>query len=106
MFGLALHYSFLFFAKKQGIGEDDLKFFAVAGLMLGMNQLMIFMILNGALGVIFGLIWTRLKKDNTFPFAPALALAFLSCALFKINYIEVFGALLYMFEKHISRTAY
>jgi len=106
VFGLILHYGFSFLTKKQGIGEDDLKFFAVAGLMLGIDQLLVFMILSGALGMIFGVVWMRLKKDNTFPFAPSLALAFLSCALFKINYIESFGMLLYLFEKYITKTAY
>ncbi|MES2677819.1 MAG: prepilin peptidase [Pseudomonadota bacterium] len=105
-FGLVLDYGFFFFTKKQGIGEDDLKFFAVAGLTLGIDQLLIFMIINGVLGTIFGVIWTRFKKDNSFPFAPALAVAFLSCILFKINYIEDLGMLLYLFQKYITRTAY
>lgn len=105
-FGLILHYGFFFLTKKRGIGEDDLKFFAVAGLMLGIDQMMIFMILNGVLGTVFGLIWIRLKKDDTFPFAPALAVAFLSCVLFKINYVEGLGMLLYLFEKYITKTAY
>mgnify|MGYP003467691036 CR=1 FL=1 len=105
-FGLILHYAFFFFTKKQGIGEDDLKFFAVAGLMLGTDHLMIFMILNGVLGTIFGMVWMRLKKDDTFPFAPALATAFLSCILFKISYIEGFGMVLYLFQKYITKTLY
>jgi prepilin signal peptidase PulO-like enzyme (type II secretory pathway) len=106
IFGIVIHYGFLFFTKKQGIGEDDLKFFAVAGLMLGIDQLMIFMILNGILGTIFGLLWMHLKKDETFPFAPALSAAFLSLILFKINYVELLGILLYWFEKYITKTAF
>jgi len=106
IFGIIIHYSFLFIAKKPGIGEDDLKFFAIAGLMLGIDQLMIFMILNGILGTIFGLVWMWLKKDKTFPFAPALSVAFLSPILFKINYIEWLGLLLYWFEKYITKTAF
>ncbi len=106
MFGIIIHYSFLLIAKKQGIGEDDLKFFAIAGLMLGIDQLMIFMILNGIFGTVFGLLWMRLKKDETFPFAPALSAAFLSPILFNINYVECLGLLLYWFEKYITKTAF
>ena len=106
IFSVVLHYGFLFSTKKQGIGEDDLKFFAVAGLMLGIDQLILFMTLNGIFGIIFGLLWTRLKKDNTFPFAPVLAISFLLPILFKINYIEWFGMLLYMFQKYITNTAF
>lgn len=106
LFGLILHYGFFFFTKKQGIGVDDLKFFAVAGLMIGIDQMMIFMILSGILGTVFGLFWIRLKKDSTFPFAPALVAAFLICVLFKIDYIEILGMLLYLFEKYITKTAY
>ncbi len=95
LFGLALHYGFFICTSKQGIGEDDLKFFAVAGLMLGIDQLLIFMILSGVFGIIFGLIWMKIKKDNTFPFAPALALSFLICALFKLDYLWWFGIALY-----------
>jgi prepilin signal peptidase PulO-like enzyme (type II secretory pathway) len=104
--GIILHYGFWFLTKKQGIGEDDLKFFAMAGLMLGIDKLIIFMLLNGILGTVLGLLWTKLKKDDTFPFAPALAIAFLCCVIFKINYIEWFGLVLYWFEKYITKTAY
>ncbi len=106
IFGIVIHFGFWFLTKKQGIGEDDLKFFAIAGFMLGIDQLMIFMILNGVFGTIFGLFWMRLKKDQTFPLAPALSVAFLSPILFKINYIEWFGMLLYLFEKYITKTAF
>ncbi len=104
--GITLHYGFWFVTKKQGIGEDDLKFFAIAGLMLGIDKLLIFMILNGVIGTFFGLIWMRLKKDDTFPMAPALAISFLAPILFKVNYIEWFGMLLYLFEKYITKTAF
>jgi prepilin signal peptidase PulO-like enzyme (type II secretory pathway) len=104
--GIALHYGFWFVTKKQGIGEDDLKFFAIAGLMLGIDKLLIFMILNGVFGTVFGLIWMRLKKDDTFPMAPALAVAFLTPTLFQVKYIEWFGMLLYLFEKYITKTAF
>ena len=106
LFGIIIHFGFLFFTKKHGIGEDDLKFFAIAGLMLGIDRLMIYMILNGVFGAIFGIIWMKLKKDETFPFAPAITIAFFICVIFDIDYIEWFGYLLYLLQKHILGTAY
>jgi prepilin signal peptidase PulO-like enzyme (type II secretory pathway) len=87
IFSITLHYSFLFLTKKQGIGEDDLKFFAVAGFMLGIDQLILFMTLSGILGTVFGFFWIKLKKDNTFPFAPVLVVSFLIPTLFSVNYV-------------------
>ncbi len=103
---IILHYGFLFITKKRGIGEDDIKFFFVAGFFLGINQLMAFMIINGIFGVVFGLIWTKMKNDNTFPFAPALVAAFLIPNLFNIEYIEWLGFLLYWFQKYINITIF
>ena len=104
--GIVLHYGFWFATNKNGIGEDDLKFFAIAGLMLGIDYILIFMIINGIFGTIFGVLWTRLKKDDTFPFAPALSVAFLLPILIQINYIEWLGTAIYFFEKYITRTAF
>jgi prepilin signal peptidase PulO-like enzyme (type II secretory pathway) len=97
-FGLALHFGFYFVTKKQGIGEDDLKFFLVAGLMLGYDNLMIFMIINGLFGVIFGLFWTKILKDDTFPFAPALVASSLLCLIFKIDIVVILGTILYYIQ--------
>jgi prepilin signal peptidase PulO-like enzyme (type II secretory pathway) len=105
-FGLAVHFGFLFLTKKQGIGEDDLKFFAIAGLLLGIDQLLIFMILNGLLGGIFGILWMKLKNDDTFPFAPSICSSLLVCHFFKIDYIYMMGTALYWFEKYVLKTAY
>jgi prepilin signal peptidase PulO-like enzyme (type II secretory pathway) len=103
---VALYYSFWIATKKQGIGGDDLKFLAVAGLALGLDKFIIFMILSGLFGTIFGIIWTKIARDKTFPFAPALSLSFLLCLLFKIDYIKWFGTAFYLFEKYILKTAY
>ena len=40
------------------------------------------MFFSGAIGVIFGLIWKRIMKDETFPFAPALVVSLMICLLF------------------------
>ena len=41
----------------------------------------IFMMLSGIIGVIFGLIWQKITKDKTFPFAPALSISLMASLL-------------------------
>lgn len=91
IFGLIIKYGFLFLAKKDGLGIDDIKFFGVAGFLLGIEQFPIFMILSGLLGIIFGTIWKTIIKEETFPFAPALSLALILTLILKekINYFDL-----------------
>lgn len=62
--------------KKEAIGFGDVKLFGVAGLALGFEVLPSFLILSGALGVAFGTVWLTIRKENVFPFGPALIAAF------------------------------
>ena len=80
-FGFAIWLFFYYSAGIDGIGIDDFKFFLIAGFMLGLNNLILFMFLSGAIGAIFGGIWQKLKKDETFPFAPAICLSAYACLL-------------------------
>jgi leader peptidase (prepilin peptidase)/N-methyltransferase len=102
IFGIVVSYGFALVTKKQGIGGDDIKFFALAGFMLGIDQMTVFMMLSGFFGVVFGLIWTRLKKDETLPFAPSIVASFLICSLLKIDYVEWLGMLLYLYQTKIG----
>jgi leader peptidase (prepilin peptidase)/N-methyltransferase len=81
----ALMYGMLSFAlgkimaivlKKEALGMGDVKFFAVAGLWLGLSHLADFMMLGGVLGVVLGLVWLKVCKEPTFPFGPALIASF------------------------------
>lgn len=83
-FGIALHYIFKLATKRDGIGVDDIKFFAIAGFSLGIDQFAIFMFLSGFLGIIFGVIWQKVKNDDSFPFAPALIVAWV--ITFVVNF--------------------
>lgn len=85
LFGLILRYLFKVFTKRDGLGIDDIKFFAVAGFMIGIKQFAFFMFLSGAIGLIFGYIWQKVQKDNTFPFAPALILALITSLLINFQ---------------------
>ena len=63
--------------KKKALGMGDVKFFAVAGLWLGLSNLGAFCILGGVLGVILGVLWQKIRKEALFPFGPALITSFL-----------------------------
>lgn len=61
--------------KKEALGLGDVKFFAAAGLWIGIENLPLFMILSGMFGVIIGILWRLKTKQSTFPFGPALILS-------------------------------
>jgi prepilin signal peptidase PulO-like enzyme (type II secretory pathway) len=96
-FGLVLWFYFYIITKIDAIGVDDLKFFFVAGFLLGQENFLNFMFLSGIIGVIFGGFWTKIKKENIFPFAPALCLAALICLIFdkKFNIIDLAGYIIF-----------
>lgn len=75
LFGILLNFIFKYFFEKDGIGIDDIKFFAIAGFIIGIEKFAFFMFLSGIIGIIFGFIWQKVKKDNMFPFAPALIIS-------------------------------
>jgi prepilin signal peptidase PulO-like enzyme (type II secretory pathway) len=95
-FGLALWAFFYFAAGLEAIGVDDIKFLFIAGLMLGEKNFLIFTILTGFSGLIFGSIWQKIKKDETFPFAPALCISLFIVMLFgkKLDVVDIVGSLL------------
>ncbi len=61
---------------KQALGMGDVKFFAVAGLWLGVSSFSTFCILSGVFGVFLGLLWRKIKGEAAFPFGPALIASF------------------------------
>jgi prepilin signal peptidase PulO-like enzyme (type II secretory pathway) len=97
-FGLALLAFFYFTTTLEAIGTDDIKFFFVAGFMLGINNFLTFMMLSGFCGLIFGSLWQKIKNDETFPFAPAICTSSFICLLFgnKLDPVRLLG-LLYHF---------
>lgn len=65
--------------KREPMGLGDVKFFAAAGVWLGMDaqKLAIFLLLSGVLGVLLGIFWKARMKDPEFPFGPALIASFI-----------------------------
>ena len=96
-FGIVLWAFFYVITKVEAIGIDDLKFFFIAGLMLGIDNFLNFMFLSGVLGLVFGVIWQKITKEKTFPFAPALCASAYVWLLFNktINPIDILGSLLF-----------
>ncbi len=64
-----------FFLKKEALGFGDVKFFALAGLWLGLSWLPAFLIGAGVLGLFWGVGWRIIFKKQEFPFGPALILS-------------------------------
>lgn len=69
--------------KKPSLGFGDVKFYAVAGLWLGLSYLPIYMIMSGVIGVLWGAGHTQITKSKVFPFGPALILAFYICLILQ-----------------------
>ncbi len=64
-----------FVLKKPSLGFGDVKLFAVCGLWCGFSYLPYVLILSGVLGVIFGVCWSFFKKEDAFPFGPAIIIS-------------------------------
>lgn len=79
VFAYILYFLFLFLTKKEAIGIDDIKLFYSVGLLLGIDKFVDFAFFCGALGILFGVCWQRIKKDQTFPFAPAILTSTFIC---------------------------
>lgn len=74
--GLFLHYGYYWLRGFHGLGFGDVKFLFVAGLWLGtVAPLPAFVFYSGVIGVVFGVAWRVLFKQERFPFGPALAIS-------------------------------
>ena len=62
--------------KKEALGFGDVKFFAVAGLWLGVPYLSYFLMLAGICGIVIGLVYRLVFKNQYFPFGPALIVSY------------------------------
>lgn len=67
---------------KAAMGMGDVKFFAVAGLWLGMPLLSQFLVLSGLIGVVFGAVYKKWTGNEAFPFGPALIISMIISFVF------------------------
>ena len=72
---------------KESLGFGDVKFFAVAGLWLGLAALPYFLILSGVLAFGFALFWRLVRGQEVFPFGPSLIAAFFLMLLYQESFI-------------------
>lgn len=84
--GLSFLLRFFFWLglKKEALGLGDVKFFAAAGVWLGLSleTLTVFLFVSGISGVVLALAWRKATGDPEFPFGPALVLAFIASLLY------------------------
>lgn len=74
--GLLLHYGYYWLRGFHGLGFGDVKFLAVAGMWLGDVQHVVpFLCYSGLCGIVTGLLWKVVTKEQRFPFGPALAIS-------------------------------
>lgn len=69
--------------KKEVMGMGDVKFFAAAGIWLGLTHFAPFCFFAGIVGILFGIIWRIFIKEAYFPFGPALIVVFYILFLMK-----------------------
>jgi phospholipase/carboxylesterase len=73
-------YKFYPFLKNQEwLGFGDVKMMTISGLWLDISQIPLFLMIGGGLGVGMALFWRVLKKEQRFPFGPALAMSLIIC---------------------------
>jgi leader peptidase (prepilin peptidase)/N-methyltransferase len=76
--------------KKDALGFGDVKFYAAAGVWLGVSMLPIFMMVSGVLGVLHGGYCRLAHKSPIFPFGPSLILSLVICYIFKDMFLLYF----------------
>ena len=64
IFGIGLWLFFYYAGGIEAIGIDDLKFFFIAGILLGLNNFIAFMMITGIIGAIFGLAWQTAESHR------------------------------------------
>lgn len=77
--GFALRWIMWAWKKREGLGLGDVKFLAVAGLVLPFDLIITFFFMAGVIGIITALVWKILGKGKEFPFGPALSLSMYFC---------------------------
>jgi len=90
VFPILLRSAFLVFVRKEALGLGDVKFFAAAGFWLSLKIFPLFLMIAGFSGILLGLIWKHVQKEDAFPFGPALALSFAVCLCLPENFLFEF----------------
>lgn len=79
----AMKLVFEFMLKQPALGLGDVKFFAAAGIWLGPDWILIYLMVSSILGMLIGLYWKFVYKTNLVPFGPGLILGLIACLLIR-----------------------
>ena len=88
LFSYLLRAVFMWRMKREPMGMGDVKFFAAAGMWIGIYNIesaVHFLFLSGFFGIILALLWKKIKGEPDFPFGPALVSA-LTVILFSYGW--------------------
>lgn len=78
--------------KKEALGMGDVKFFAMAGLWLGLSYLPFFLVCSGFFGVVLGIGYKIFLRKQVFPFGPALILSlYIGLILLGLEIVPLMG---------------
>lgn len=88
---LLVRWIFTKILKREAMGLGDIKFTATAAIWLGINNLPLYLIIGGTLGVLTHLVWRMFNKNPEFPFGPALAVALYTLVIFNIDFQSMLG---------------
>jgi leader peptidase (prepilin peptidase)/N-methyltransferase len=79
LFSFLLRWAFIKIRKVDPLGMGDIGFFAVCGLILGIELFNYFILLTGIFGVLLGVMWKKISKEEYFPFIPPMVLSLMIC---------------------------
>ncbi|CAM3506307.1 prepilin peptidase [Vibrio aerogenes] len=74
----SVYWLFKLLTRKEGMGHGDFKLFAALGAWMGWQMLPIIIFIASIIGIMFGLVFLLMKKNDIsqgFPFGPSLAIA-------------------------------
>lgn len=88
LFAYLTKYLFIKIRKKDGLGYGDVKFMLIIGIYLPFMAIPLFLILSGLTGIAIGLYWKYVKKNEYYPFGPALATSMYILLLFP-DFVDI-----------------
>jgi prepilin signal peptidase PulO-like enzyme (type II secretory pathway) len=86
---LLVRWSFTKILKREAMGLGDIKFTAAAAIWLGINNVPLYLIIGGSLGILTHLVWRIFNKNPEFPFGPALAVALYVLVLADVDFVAL-----------------
>jgi prepilin signal peptidase PulO-like enzyme (type II secretory pathway) len=89
---LVIRWVFTKILKREAMGLGDIKFTAAAAIWLGINNLPLYLIIGGSLGIFTHLVWRIFNKNPEFPFGPALAIALYILVLLDLDFTALINA--------------